>query len=64
MEKCYNPRVGTVTISLDEYRRLLEKSIRCDLIKTYLQKTDPIMLNEGEMRAILDLPDPEAATEA
>lgn len=64
MEKRYTPRVGTVTISLDEYRRLLESDIRCDLLKTYLRKTDPIMLNEGEMRAILNVPDPEGATES
>lgn len=47
---------GAVIISAEEYRRLLDASVRNELVKTILSKSDSYYMNTDAIRLILDVP--------
>lgn len=56
MEKRFNCRVNTVTIPIDEYRLLTERSIRYDLVKSIIREGDRYLMDTDMVRRILELP--------
>lgn len=64
MEKRCTPRVGTVTIGIDEYRRMMDASVRIELAKEILAAGDRYMMDTGTLRKVLGVADaPEGAEE-
>lgn len=45
-----------VTITAEEYRRLMDASVRCEIAKQILSKSDSDYMNITTIRLVLDTP--------